>query len=252
MTTPTGQVTPPSDGFEQRLRSYEKRLAALEQRGAQRLGRTSVVDPDANESFYIGPDAGGSIRDDGQIPWRMQMARDGGAPIVQTKTTKTTDDGTFRQYWALNDSKGRTIVSDDAYTGEGMATPWLPFQMLPQFSMAALAFWDYMTLDAGVLHQEKNIWEGFIPRVSHPKCAIRMVTGYGSGSISTPAYRILVNGVQRDSWTAGPGVGAQIRTFSIQDLLDSTWVQVQIKVIVATGTGVSIAVHCSGAAQRQS
>jgi hypothetical protein len=254
VTDPVGNVRPSGgESIEARFAAYEQRLRALEQRGATNLGRVSVTDPDGNAALYIGPDPDGSVRDDGQTPWRVLMQRDGGAKIFGTRTTILTETGVFRQFWELTDSTGRIVMSDDAYTGEGLATPWSPFHMMPQFSMNALQQWDYMTIDAGFTHTEKNIWRGRIPRVSHPKAEFSVTTGIASGSPGTPTYRIYFDNeaTPRITWSTASGSVVSTQTCSIKDLLDRKWIDVQMTVI-ASGTSAQIAAHCHGATQRQS
>lgn len=250
MTVPGFPIKPPAD-YERRIADLEARLRALEQKPNTGLGRMSVLDPDGTAAIFVGPDPDGDVRPDGQPAWVTRMQRNGGQLMFKTNNTSGTVDGSYRQYWAWIDSEGTTVLSDDAKTGKGLARPWIPVVMQPKFNNAA-ATWSYMTISNSLTHVEQQIWEGFIPLVTHPYFGIAVVAGIASGTSGTPSYNLYIGDqvTPIDSWSSA-GIASLTRTIDISPYVNNTWVQVSLTV-VASGTGAQIAAHVKNATLRQS
>lgn len=246
MTDPTGNVRPPRD-IEARMAALEARLRAVEQRGATKVGRFSVVDDDGNVSMYAGPDAE-FPRPDTHPQWRVQLFRDSGVQFFGTFGDYYDSGATYRQYWYMLDNGGHIVISDDAQAGVGLANPWIPFPMWPKIPMPSAPF-AYATVTNDNTHSALQLWEGWLPMITHPKLAVVGVWGVGSGSAS-PTYTLRVQGDVLDTWTE-TGLVTSGREVDVSSYVGNQWVQVEL-LVLASGSGSQIAVQLLGAGQRQS
>lgn len=195
-----------------------------------------VVDDTNTTIVYIGPDVDGK-----QI---VRLRREGGSNVLYTYTHIN-----GQQFWALTDRGNRILASDDAATGVGLARPWLAVPMHKLFNGPA-GVHQYATVDAAAISTEKQLWEGRIPLVSHPRIELYGVWGQASGANNT-TFRLLVNGTQVGTWSVN---GALQNTtqgpFDMTAFIEQPNVQVSL-MARASGTG-EVAAGLLGCWQRQS
>lgn len=122
-----------------RLAELEKRVKSLET--SPRSGNASVshgkftVQDGTVElvrAGFLGTDLAGDVRG-------TMMRRPTGELAYATWTGAGTDGGGF---WAWYDQAGNTVMSDDAVSGQGLATPWIGS---PVFAPTATALWPTAT-----------------------------------------------------------------------------------------------------------
>lgn len=236
------QVNQPSNLID-RVIALERELAAVRKkvglssavisRGGLTLLDDSyikVIDSDGVEILYIGPDAEGTQR--------FVLRREGGAPLMYTAGAAHFG----RDYWAMTDSTGRVIVSDDAETGVGLSRPWLPVLLYPKFSTHTYSpnptlgeTYMYMNIDTGRVPAETVLWEGRAC-VSHPWV---YVDGVWGAAVDTPnaTYRLKFDGVEVGTWTLnGTLVSSREGRFDVAQFVGRDWVNVSLTA-TASGTG---------------
>ncbi|GAA1029772.1 MULTISPECIES: hypothetical protein [Amycolatopsis] len=228
------QVNQPSNiidrviALERELASVRKKVglsSAVIARGGLTLVDDSyikVTDSDGVEILYIGPDSQGKQR--------FVLRREGGATLMYTAGSAQYG----RDFWAMNDSTGRIVVSDNAEVGAGLARPWLPIVMYPMFITHTYSpdpglgeTFGYMDIDTGKLSGETALWEGRAS-VSHPWVTIDGVWGQSFGKPNV-TYRLKFDGKEVGSWEAnvGPVVSRQGR-FSVAEFVGRDWVEVTL------------------------
>ncbi|HJT02054.1 MAG TPA: hypothetical protein VJ757_00280, partial [Pseudonocardiaceae bacterium] len=176
---------------------------------------------------------------------------DGGELMFSSDAASSTEDSSFRQYWSLTDAQGNIIVSDDAYTGLGLALPWIPIVMYPKFTTTAVKY-GYLTIDNGQIHTESTVWEGRIPLVIQPYLTVDGTWGIGSGSSTAPTYKLKIGGTTVDTWSES-GLGAYQRgPIDIRPWFGWHFAKIEITVVVPTGSGAQIAAQVLGCTMRQS
>ncbi len=242
-----GQINQPSNLLD-RIKRAERELqklwkavglaSATISRGGLTLLRDAflrMVDDNDDEIVYIGPDAGGK-----QI---FRLRREGGVPMMFTAGNEQFG----RDYWAMTDSNGRVIVSDDAETGHGMARPWLPLVLYPEFvsgtadGQAGALGYPYLHTDA--LVADALVWRGWAS-VQHPWVRIFGVFGPASTEVTATTYRMLFNGVEVGAWSPTSLSASWYGRFDVRDFVGEDFVDVQIRAS-ATGTGF-VALHYLG------
>ncbi|MGW5647511.1 hypothetical protein [Saccharopolyspora sp. NPDC003762] len=189
-----------------------------------------MVDDNNTEILYFGPDTDGR-----QI---MRIRREDGSRVMFTGKSAG-----GRDYWALADSTGRIVVSDDAASGVGLARPWLPVPLYQQFVPRTITthtdgngeVYAYATIDVSQVGSEKTLWEGRAS-VSHPYISVDGVWGRALGT-PTITYRLKVGGVEVGSWT---GTALEVATkgpFDVSAQVGADWVPVTLTA-TTSGTGV--------------
>ncbi|SDZ59064.1 hypothetical protein SAMN05216215_11204 [Saccharopolyspora shandongensis] len=189
-----------------------------------------MVDDNDTEVLYFGPDTDGR-----QI---MRIRREDGSRIMFTGKSAG-----GRDFWALADSTGRIVASDDAATGKGLARPWLPVQLYQHFVPRTITthtdglgeVYGYSTIDAAKIGAEVVLWEGNAS-VSHPWLTVFGVWGRAAGTPNI-TYRLKVDGVQVGSWSPTVLETSWQGAFDVSAQVGTDWVPVSLTVST-TGTGV--------------
>lgn len=253
---------PKGDDLVVRVQRLE-RLFAEQQR--QTLGNTSITDgrltisglggivvhdADGDETLFIGGH-GDPIynRPDGQ-PQQMVLIRDDNDQLrfgIYDPFPLAADGYVQNVY--MRDAFGNIVfVTDNA---GGLAEPWIPVVMYPKFRATTDTF-SYMTIDNGLIHTEKQIWEGRLPMITHPRLQLEGVFGIGSGTSSTPVYSLKVGGIVLDSWSQAALTVTRRDPVDLSPYLNSQWIQIELTVQATTGTGAQIAAQVLGCSLRQS
>ncbi|MCI2421516.1 hypothetical protein MOQ72_29185 [Saccharopolyspora sp. K220] len=186
-----------------------------------------MVDDNDTEILYFGPDTDGH-----QV---MRIRREDGSQIMFTGQAAG-----GRDFWALSDSTGRIVASDDAASGVGLARPWLSVPMYPLFTIQGGDVVAYMSLPVSEL-TGATIWEGRAS-ISHPYITVDGQWGEASGD-NTTTYRLLINGNQVGSWTPEFST-ATFGPFDVAPYIGLDWCSVRITA-TASGTG-AVAVQLLG------
>lgn len=136
-------------------------------------GTFKMIDDDGVEIVYFGPVVQGESTASGWI-----FKNDAGTQMF----TLSGDESS--QFWALRDSTGRIVVSNDANSGAGLGTPWIPLQPPAHIDMFSVQNTSYTTIAVSY------------PFVQHPRIKAYLTghTSSGSGNL-----RLLVNGTQLGS-----------------------------------------------------
>lgn len=161
----------------------------------------------------------------------VEIRRDNGSLVMRTAEYIPSGE----QYWALYDRNENIIVSDDAGSGYGLASPWISVPMYPRFSMAASSVYSYMNLPVASVTSETILWSGRIPALHHGYVGIDGVWGQSSGSNSS-TYRLKLNGTQVGTWSETGLSVANKGPFDVHTLLNTQWIAVDLTV-QASGTG---------------
>ena len=235
------QVNQPSNIID-RVIALERELAAVRKkvglssaviaRGGLTLVDDSyikVTDSDGVEILYIGPDAEGKQR--------FVLRREGGATLMYTAGSAQFG----RDFWAMTDSTGRIIVSDNAEVGVGLARPWLPIVLYPKFTTHTYSddpalgeTFGYMDIDTRQLSGETTLWEGRAS-VSHPWVTLDGVWG---ASVDNPnvTYRLRFDKTEVGSWDASSLEVSRKGRFSVAEFVGRDWVPVTLTAS-ASGSG---------------
>ncbi|MEV7042212.1 hypothetical protein [Amycolatopsis sp. NPDC051061] len=236
------QVNQPSNIID-RVIALERELAAVRKkvglssaviaRGGLTLVDDSyikVTDSDGVEILYIGPDAEGKQR--------FVLRREGGATLMYTAGSAQFG----RDFWAMTDSTGRIIVSDNAEVGVGLARPWIPLPLYAKFQShsyeddPALGFrFSYMSIDTNRLAGETVMWEGRAS-ISHPWVTVEGVWG---AAVATPSttYRLNFNDTTVGTWNGGTGPAtSRVGRFDVSQFTGQDWIKVTLTVS-ASGAG---------------
>ncbi|QFU94672.1 hypothetical protein [Amycolatopsis sp. YIM 10] len=237
------QVNQPSNIID-RVIALERELAAVRKkvglssaiitRGGLTLADDSYIkmtDSDGVEILYVGPDSEGKQR--------FVLRREGGATLMYTAGSSHFG----RDYWAMTDSSGRIIVSDSAETGVGLARPWLPVVLYPQFIPHTYTdnpdigeVFGYMSINVSKLAGETTLWEGRAS-VSHAWMTIDGVWGWAVDQPNV-TYRLKLDGTEVGAWNVNAGVVvARQGRYSVAEFVGRDWVKVEVTAS-ATGSGV--------------
>lgn len=222
-----GQVNQPSNlldrikRLEQQYQQLWKALgltsATIERGGLTLLNDAflKMIDDNGDQIVYIGPDGQGK-----QI---ISIRREGGGLVLYTYTTLG---GT--QFWALTDTDENILVSDDAVSGTGLARPWLPVPLYPQFvpSTPAAGISGSWAISASEISTEKTLWEGRAS-VSHPYIEIDGDWGHASGT-GNITYRLYLGFTLVGTWVETGGVTARRGPYSVGGEFGNDWVQVRV------------------------
>lgn len=182
-------------------------------------GTFRMVDDDGVEVVYFGPVVQGESTASGWI-----FKNDAGTSMF------TLSGDEFSQFWALRDSTGRIVASNDASSGAGLGTPWVPLTVPAHIDTLSTQNASYVTVAVSY------------PFVQHPR-----IKAYLTGHTSAGAgnMRLLVNGTQLGSAaTLGTGaVGLTVDELipnwgSTVNPFDSVTVELQLR---ATGGGGAFA-----------
>lgn len=84
-------------------------------------GAISAEYPNGTEAFHVGA----MMLSDGTPIHGVDIRRPGGEPAFWTYGT---DEG-VSSFWGLYDKKGNYVITDDAWTGRGLARPYIPLQV---------------------------------------------------------------------------------------------------------------------------
>lgn len=242
-----------------RIQALERRLEEMQRKTlantaisdgellVQGTGGIRVIDADGDESLFIGGYTGDLARPDGQ-PQRVFVLRDdNGNARLALWDPNPTGDG-YQQAIYTWDHLDHIALSTDV--NGGLAEPWLPIYLYPKFNNAT-ATWSYMTIDNGLIHSEKQVWEGRIVHVTHPRLQLSGVWGIGGGTSSTPIYRLKINGTVVDSWSQSTISAGQRDPIDISAWLGDKFATIELTVQASTGTGAAIAAQVLGCALRQ-
>jgi hypothetical protein len=245
-----------ADWIPRKLADLERQIAELrsarrgESTGISRGGITLTDDSflrmvsDADvEVVYIGPD------EDGKQIFRLR--RENGAGLLRTGTAGSNN------FWALTDNQNRVIFSDDAIAGKGMARPWLPVVLYPQFvpngAAGTLFANGYPAIPATALATEQVVWKGRAP-ISHPWLTVVGVFGQASGTTLTVVYRIKFYGTEVATWTVTDELqNAFYGPFDMADYVGDDWESIELTAQVTASSGSpNVALGFRGAYLHQS
>lgn len=178
-----GKINQPSDLYSI-VRDLRRKVDALVKRvglssavissGGLRIedgGSFKMIDNDGVEVVYFGP-----VDQSGEVASGWIFKNDAG---IQMFTLSGTPDS---QFWALRDSAGRIIVSNDANSGAGLGTPWLPLP-IPQPTASAFETQSssYVTVAVSYAYLQHPRFRAFLTGK----------TSAGAGNM-----RVLINGTQ--------------------------------------------------------
>lgn len=209
-------------------------------------GSIRVVDAEGNNNLFVGGLTGSQARPDG-TPQRAVVFRDDNGQARWAIWDPDPSDG-YQQAIYEWDHLGNIVKTTDR--NGGWAEPWLPVTMYPKFTPSA-STWSYMTIDNGLIHTERQVWEGRIVYVSHPRLQLDGVWGIGSGTSSTPVYNLKLNGTTVDTWSQAALTVGQRDPINIEAYRGQRFVGIELTVQASTGTGAAIAAQILGCAQRQ-
>lgn len=215
--------------------------SAIISRGGLTLLNDSFIKMISSLGFqilYIGP---GSVAGK-QI---IEIRRHNGSLVFATTVHMPNGE----QFWALTDRGGRILISDDADSGVGLASPWFSVPLYPYFSMAASSTWPYMNLPVASVTSETVLWSGRIPQMLHGFVGIDGVWGQASGSNSS-TYKLKLNGTTVGTWSPPALEVAAKGPFNANAFIGQQWVGVDLTV-QASGTG-NVACQVAGCATRGS
>ncbi|SMD24209.1 hypothetical protein [Lentzea albidocapillata] len=140
-----------------------------------------MVDDNGVEIMYFGPDSEGR-----QV---ALLRREGGAPVLYTYFA-----GPGQQYWALTDGAQNQVVADDAFSGQGLARPYLPlphgqtdWNVMPKTTSGS-----FVTLDEVRYYKQ------------HPR--VNMTLRVGATVGTTGEWRVQQDGVTLASGAIANGV----------------------------------------------
>ena len=215
------------------IRKLAGLTSAIIRRGGLTLLDSSfikMVTSNGVEAMYFGPDSNGKQR--------FVLRREGGALLMYTAGSAQFG----RDFWAMTDSTGNIIVSDNAEIGVGLARPWIPLPLYAKFLSHTYSdnpglgeTYSTMTIDTAQLSGETILWEGRAS-VSHPWVTIEGVWG---AAVSTPSstYRLKFNDTTVGSWTGGTGPTTGRRgRFDVSQFTGQDWVTVTLTAS-ASGAG---------------
>ncbi len=215
------------------IRKLAGLTSAIIRRGGLTLLDSSfikMVTSNGVEAMYFGPDSNGKQR--------FVLRREGGALLMYTAGSAQFG----RDFWAMTDSTGNIIVSDNAEVGVGLARPWIPLPLYAKFQShsyeddPALGFrFSYMSIDTNRLAGESTMWEGRAS-VSHPWVTVEGVWG---SVIDTPGttYRLKFNDTTVGTWTGSTGpTTSRVGRFDVSQFTGQDWVKITLTVS-ASGTG---------------
>lgn len=200
--------------------------SAIISRGGLTLINDSFIKMVSSLGFqivYIGPsDVSGK-----QI---IEIRRHNGTFVLRTAVYAPTGE----QYWAMYDRNGNILISDDAFSGYGLANPWLSYPLYPRFSMAA-GIYLYMFVPVASVTSETVIWDGRIPALHHGFVGIDGIWGQATGSNSS-TYRLKLNGTTVGTWNETGIVAGSRGPFDVHTFMNNQWISVQLTV-QASGSG---------------
>ncbi|SDP60563.1 hypothetical protein SAMN04487905_10615 [Actinopolyspora xinjiangensis] len=248
-----GQVNHPDDLLT-RMKRLESELAEVRKKvgvnsatinqGGLTLKNDSylrMIDDNGDQILYVGPD------DDGRQV--IEIRREGGSLLLYTAGSEQFG----RDYFALTDSQGNVIVSDDAATGLGLARPWIPVPMYPLFISSTandvtgkpIGYW---SLDSSEISGEQEMWEAEAT-ISHPQIYVTGTWGQGNGDPSI-TYRLTIDGTTVGTWSDSSAVSIySVGPFDVTDWIYE-WRTIKITAEVTSGSGI-VGCHVRGCWLRQ-
>lgn len=159
--------TPQPDDLMRRLRRVEEELAALRKRaglGSAVISRggLEVRHPNGEPALRVGEFEGYS----GEQLFGVAIRRADGSLAMWAWSDDTGANG----YWSVMDRSGNIIMSDDAVSGQGLATPWLPVPFEAPTTVVpdrTTVSGSYETLQQAVYaHQHPKLWVRLLVRSS--------------------------------------------------------------------------------------
>lgn len=250
MTVPAGPAPQSVERLEQELAALKQQFAELTRKtlysaaigaGGLRVydgGTIRVESGFGHDTFY----AGESAYTGKQV---TVLRRHNGSIAFATFVNVPNGE----QFWALLDRSGNLLVTDDANSGVGLASPWLSIALYPLFSMAQNSVYSYMSLPVSSVTSETVLWSGRIPEMKHGFVGIDGVWGQASGSNSS-TYRLKLNGTQVGTWNSTGLEVASKGPFNANAFINQQWIGVDLTV-QASGSG-NVAAQVAGCACRGS
>lgn len=197
MTSPSGNIRPPSNQLEDRVRELEQIVASLVQKPVRNAGDFTIKTPAGTTSFRSGPHSGAFAMPDGSPQWITQIRDMNDLFRFGLFDKDPLDASPYQIFWMYDQFNQITFTQDN---NGGWAEPWLPIVMYPKISVAAGV---YSYLSTAVNVAEQQLWEGRIGYVSHTRIQVNGVWGQSSGSGQTTRYRLKVGGVTVGTWDIG-------------------------------------------------
>jgi len=184
----------------------------------------TVTDPEGQVLAYIG--SLGNTRPDGQPHQGTILRRDDGSVALSVQGETGSDPKFWNQFVALWDRSGSIIISDDTISGAGLARPYLPISLAPNYEgMPSVAGATWQDIEVGTFYKQ------------HPK-ALVTVNFTTSNAETTGQVRVVLD----DVVVAGPvdvAFAITRRNFGPVDLPGAPYSQHTLRVqgIRTAGTG---------------
>ncbi|MEV0843603.1 hypothetical protein AB0I55_29170 [Actinocatenispora sera] len=225
---------------QSRLPFRRIKVALLELFGnlAVRAGGTITVDNSAGSTIAA---IGNLGQASGQTIWGMRLARPDGSDALIVYGAPNGD----LTFVAIKDKLGNIVVSDDGLSGQGLATPYVPYGPL---SMSATDT-NFQKLPASTSSSFETLLEGVVP-LTHPRIRVQIFWQCDNTALSGDG-RLLINGHQIGS-TVAANNGDSAFLDGIYDIpgwgdsvsyLQEAYLEVQARRTAGTGGGIRCAVY---------
>jgi hypothetical protein len=177
----------------------------------------------------------------GETVWGLQTFRPGGGEALIVYGTAS---GEFT-FVAIRDRQGNLIVSDDGASGQGLATPYVPYGPV---GMSATDT-NFLKLPASTSSSFETLWSTVVP-LTHPRVRVQAFWQCDNTALSGEG-RLLINGHQVGPTVSAPdGFGAYLNdTYAIPGwadtvgYLDEAQIEFQARRTGGTGGGIRCSVY---------
>lgn len=219
------------DALEARIRKLEneKRVsnAAITQNGLE------VVDPSNDQVIArFGKLSDNLLKDDGVTPqYGIELYRDTGELAFKMSDPDPEASNGYHQFAAMYDRSGVIVMSDDASTGYGLATPWIP---IPDWIPTDTSQWPGTTATAFT-----DMWQTAYV-VQHPFVNMGLYTSTPAGATSEWKLVATVDGTDTqlgDTQSADAGIVFTSINAQVPESMYKHSPILKVKVRLASGSG---------------
>lgn len=137
----------------------------------------------------------------------------------------------------ITDALGNIIFSADSTNGARLSTPFIPVVLYAEFGNRTVGRGFMTALASDIGTSETQIWEGTIAQVTHSGIHWRFSGGDLSAGTNTTTYRLYVNGVVVDSFSAA--------TSTVHDQAKFAEYIAATPVYGVSGAGIIITAQCT-------
>jgi hypothetical protein len=188
-----------------RIKAIEDRLDALET--GNRSGYTTVVG-----DLVLGPGSSLIARDtDGSVLFKVGPLSYGGvaAPLGMLvyradATLALAVEGATNQFVAIRDRTGNIVVSDDSFSGQGLARPWIPVPFFDETTSTASTTF-VTTGSARLYKQHPNVRLEYLHTTGASPGELQVVV-VDAGGASTVLYTDTLTASTAARWISTPNM----------------------------------------------